>query len=67
MTEDWKEWARREKTEVYEIAQKYSGSFVNAMVEAFLLADNRNTEKLLNTFSEYFEKLYQFHLKLTNE
>ena len=63
MAENWKEWARNQRAEVYEIAQKYSGSFVKAMVEAFLRADVENTEKLLNTFPEYFEKLYQFHLK----
>jgi len=62
MAEDWEEWARSQRAEVHEIAQAYSGSFVKAMVKAFLCADVENIEKLLNTFPEYFKKLYRVHL-----
>lgn len=64
MYEDWKEWARNQKTEVWDTAGKYSGSFVKALIEAFLRADNENTEKLLNAFPEYFGEFYQIHLKV---
>ena len=59
---DWKEWARSQKAEVHEAAEPYSGGFVKAMVEAFQHADSGNTEKLLNTFPEYFKQLHRIHL-----
>lgn len=61
--ENWRDWARSQRAEVHETARvSKSGSFVKAMVEAFMRADGENTEKLLNAFPDYFKKLHQFHL-----
>lgn len=62
--ENWRDWARSQRAEVHEIAEKYSGSFVKAMVEAFMRADADNTEKLLNAFPEYFKILHQNRIYL---
>ena len=56
--EAWKKWARNNKAEVKEIADKYSGSFVKALVDAFIRADAVNTEKILDTWPGYFQGLY---------
>ena len=62
--ENWREWARSQKAEVHEITRAYSGSFVKALVDAFMWADRENTKKLLDAFPEYFKQLYQFHLTI---
>ncbi len=62
--ENWKEWARNNRAEVKEIADKYSGSFVKSLVGTFMFADVSNSEKILNTWPEYFENLYSFKEKI---
>ena len=55
-----KEWARANKSEVCDIARRYSGSFVIAFINAFVYADKINTEKMLKYWEDEFKKLYQF-------
>lgn len=59
---DWREWARSQKAEVHEAAEAYSGGFVKAIAGAFIHADRENTEKLLDTFPDYFKQLHYIHL-----
>lgn len=63
---DYKQWARENKSTIESISNKYSGSFVKALMVAFLYADMSNTEILLNTFPHYFEEIYNMH-KIINQ
>lgn len=60
------EWAANHKAEVFDLAQKYSGSFVRRMIEAFIHADAINTRKMIEMWSEYFESLYEMRSKENN-
>ena len=56
-------WAVFNKMEVFVLARKYSAPFALALMGAFLSADGKNLEKILSTWPEYFEELYN-HKKL---
>ena len=52
------DWAKNNKAEVYQLAEKYSGGFLKALVEAFIHADYENTVKILRGWHDYFVDLY---------
>lgn len=54
-----KQWARNNKVEVCEVAQRFSGSFVITLTQCFARADMLNTEKILSTWEAEFKNLYQ--------
>lgn len=37
---------------------KYGGRFVRLLSKLISIADDKNKEKLINTFSDYFEKYF---------
>ncbi len=48
--------AKDEKLEVAEAMIKYGGSFVKALGQALMLADNENAQRIKIAFKEYWEK-----------
>ena len=63
MDKDVKDWAVFNKMEVLTLAQKFAGQFVIALMTAFNFSDGENLKKMLSTWPEYFEELYN-HKKL---
>lgn len=55
---DWRVWAKEERGQLLETARKYSGTFIKALVEAYVHADDANTELILDTWSTKFEELF---------
>lgn len=55
-----KDWAINNKTEVCEIAQKFSGGFVIRLTQCFAHADRANVTKILDNWEDEFKHLYQF-------
>lgn len=51
-----KEYTRDEIVKIYFNTQKYGGSFMRAIGEALVRADSVNSKKLINAFSEEFDK-----------
>lgn len=49
-------YTRNQILTIYENAQKYGGSFMKALTEALMRADQNNAKKLQLSFSDQFEK-----------
>ena len=63
---NYRDWAFSNKAEVVQTAEKKnSGSFVLALVKAFMLADNLNSMILLNAFPKYFKEIYTHYENLS--
>ena len=53
------DWAKNNKAEVCETAQRYSGSFMISLTQTFSRADGINADKILDTWYDEFRMLYQ--------
>lgn len=49
-------YTRNQILTIHENAQKYGGSFIRALTEALMRADQINAQKLQLSFSDDFEK-----------
>ena len=59
--EPWREWAISHGSEVRTVARKFSGVFVNNLMDAYVHADVLNSEKILDTWPEVFKQLYKIY------
>ena len=57
-----KNWALDHKGTLLNIAERFSGSFMLKLVEAFGNADNVNSHKILDNWEMEFRELYFFQV-----
>jgi hypothetical protein len=55
-----KHYNDEEKWTIAENARKYGGSFVQALIEAYMRADRTNARKIEMAFPEYLEEYLNF-------